>query len=197
MGSVSEEMHAMATHTPEALSGDYTIDPARSRLGFVARHAMVTKVRGQFHDYEGTVHVDFIRPEKSSAQVTIDAASIDTRNEQRDGQLRTNDFLDVPHHPQITFSSTRVRRTREGFRVDGDLAIKGVTRPIRVDFDYTGAAGDRFGNLRLGFAGAVTVNRRDWGVEWDAPLETGGLLVGDKVRLELEISAVQATPDGG
>jgi polyisoprenoid-binding protein YceI len=185
----------MTTHTPEALSGDYTIDPARSRLGFVARHAMISKVRGQFHDYEGTVHVDFTRPEKSSAQVTIDVASIDTRNEQRDGQLRANDFLDVPHHPQIRFFSRRVRREGTRFRVTGDLAIKGVTRPISVDFDYTGAARDRFGNLRLGFEGSVTVNRRDWGVGWNAPLEAGGVLVGDKVTLELKVSAVRTMPE--
>ena len=185
----------MKAPTPEELSGDYTLDPTHTRLGFVARHAMISRVRGQFHDYEGTAHIDFERPEKSSAQVTIDVASIDTHNEQRDGQLRTNDFLDVPNHPRITFSSRRVRRVGAGFRVDGDLVIKGVTRPIRVIFDYTGAARDRSGNLRLGFEGAVTVNRRDWGVKWDAPLARGGVLVGDKVTLELEISAVQTMPE--
>ena len=185
----------MTLQSPEALTGDYTIDTAHSRLGFVARHAMITKVRGQFNQYAGRVHIDFTRPENSSAQVTIAAASIDTRNEQRDGHLRANDFFDVPNHPQITFASTRVERSGDAFRVDGELTIKGVTKPISIDFDYTGAAKDPYGNLRLGFEGQVTINRRDWGVEWNAPLETGGVLVSDKVTLEFEISAVQTMPE--
>ena len=187
----------MSTEQMHTLTGDYTVDAAHSRVGFVARHAMITKVRGQFETYDAHAHIDFDSPEKSSAQITIDTASIDTRNEQRDGHLRTNDFFDVANHPQITFSSTSVERTDdETFRVAGDLTIKGVTKPVAIDFEFTGSAKDPYGNIRLGFEGQLTVNRRDWGVEWNAPLETGGVLVSDKVVLELEISAVQTMPEG-
>ncbi|HEY0904707.1 MAG TPA: YceI family protein [Marmoricola sp.] len=188
----------MSTQQLETLTGDYTVDPAHSRIGFVARHAMITKVRGQFNEYDGRAHIDFENPEKSSAEVTIQAASIDTRNEQRDGHLRTNDFFDVPNHPQITFTSTSVERVDdETFRVGGDLTIKGVSKPVEIDFEFAGSAKDPYGNIRLGFEGQLTVNRRDWGVEWNAPLETGGVLVGDKVVIELEISAVQTVPEDG
>lgn len=179
-----------------ALSGDYTMDVAHSRIGFVARHAMVTKVRGQFNEFEGKAHLDFDDPEKSSLEVTIEANSIDTRNEQRDGHLRANDFFDVPNHPQITFTSTSVEKVDdEHYRVTGDLTIKGTSKPVSIDFEYAGAAKDPYGNIRLGFEGSTTVNRRDWGVEWNAPLETGGVLVGDKVTLEFEVSAVQVQPE--
>jgi polyisoprenoid-binding protein YceI len=188
----------MSTEQLETLTGDYTVDVAHSRIGFVARHAMITKVRGQFNEYEGHAHIDFENPEKSSATVTIDAASIDTRNEQRDGHLRTNDFFDVPNHPEITFTSTSVERIDdETFRVAGDLTIKGVTKSLAIDFEFTGSAKDPYGNIRVGFEGELTVNRRDWGVEWNAPLETGGVLVSDKVVLEFEISAVQTMPEAG
>jgi polyisoprenoid-binding protein YceI len=188
----------MSTEQLETLTGGYTVDVAHSRIGFAARHAMITKVRGQFNDYEGHAHIDFENPEKSSAAVTIEAESIDTRNEQRDGHLRTNDFFDVPNHPQITFTSTSVERIDdETFRVAGDLTIKGVTKSLAIDFEFTGSAKDPYGNIRVGFEGQLTVNRRDWGVEWNAPLETGGVLVSDKVVLEFEISAVQTMPEAG
>jgi len=194
----NEEGSDMSTGQLETLTGDYTVDVAHSRIGFVARHAMITKVRGQFNAYEGDAHIDFENPEKSSATVTIEAASIDTRNEQRDGHLRTNDFFDVPNHPQITFTSTSVERIDdETFRVAGDLTIKGITKPLAIDFEFTGSAKDPYGNIRVGFEGELTVNRRDWGVEWNAPLETGGVLVSDKVVLEFEISAVQTMPEAG
>ncbi len=179
----------------EILSGDYTLDVAHSRIGFVARHAMVTKVRGQFNEFEGRGHLDFADPEASTLEVTIEANSVDTRNEQRDGHLRTNDFFDVPNHPQITFASTSVEKLDdEHYRVTGDLTMRGVTEPVSIDFEYAGSTKDPYGNIRLGFEGSTTVNRRDWGVEWNAPLEAGGVLVGDKVTLEFEVSAVQVQP---
>jgi polyisoprenoid-binding protein YceI len=185
------------TLNTNTLNGDYTLDLAHSRIGFSARHAMVTKVRGQFNEFDGKVHLNFEDPEKSSVEITIQANSVDTRNEQRDGHLRTNDFFDVPNHPTITFHSTDVEKVDdEHYRVTGDLTIKGNTKPVTVDWEYIGAAKDPYGNIRLGFEGSTTVNRRDWGVEWNAPLETGGVLVSDKVTLEFEVSAVQVQPEG-
>ena len=186
----------MSTTDLESLTGDYVLDKGHTRLGFAARHAMVTKVRGQFDEFEGHAHVDFGDPDRCSAEVTIEATSIDTRNEQRDGHLRTNDFFDVPNHPQITYRSTAVKKVGDDtYRLTGDLTIRGVTKSIDIDFEFTGAAKDPFGNLRLGFEGGTTINRRDWGVEWNAPLETGGVLVSEKVTLEIEVSAVQVVPE--
>jgi polyisoprenoid-binding protein YceI len=174
------------------LTGTYTIDPAHSRIGFVARHAMVTKVRGAFNEFEGAAVLDGAHPANSTAQVTIKAASIDTRNAQRDEHLRNNDFLSVQSYPEITFASTAVRRTgADGFELTGDLTIKGVTNSVTIPVTYEGAATDPFGNLRVGFEGSTTINRKDYGVTWNAALETGGVLVSDKIGLELEISAVK------
>ncbi|HEV7897355.1 MAG TPA: YceI family protein [Planosporangium sp.] len=174
------------------LTGQYTLDPSHTRIGFVARHAMVTKVRGSFNEFEGTANVDGADPSRSSVSVTIKAASIDTRNEQRDAHLRSNDFLDLEKYPEITFVSTGVRRLDEStFQLTGDLTIKDVTRPVTIDFDYEGAAKDPFGNLRIGFEGSVTINRKDYGVTWNAALETGGVLVSDKITLEFEVSAIK------
>ena len=174
------------------LTGTYTLDPAHTRIGFVARHAMVTKVRGAFNEFEGTATLDGANPAASSAQVTISTASIDTRNAQRDGHLRSNDFLAMDEYPQITFVSTGARQVDDStFELTGDLTIKGVTNPITIPFSFEGAAKDPFGNLRGGFEGAVTINRKDYGITWNAALETGGVLVSDKVTLEFEISAVK------
>jgi polyisoprenoid-binding protein YceI len=177
---------------PAALTGTYAIDPSHSRVGFVARHAMVTKVRGSFDDFEGTGWFDADDPTRSHLQLAIQAASIDTRNADRDAHLRSNDFFDMEHHPEITFVSTAVDVVdTDRFRVTGDLTIKGVTRPVAVDFEYTGTAVDPFGHERIGFEGTATINRKDWGVSWNAALEAGGVLVSEKVTLELEVSAVR------
>jgi polyisoprenoid-binding protein YceI len=174
------------------LTGTYTLDPAHTRIGFVARHAMVTKVRGAFNEFEGTATLDGANPANSSVQVTISAASIDTRNAQRDEHLRSNDFLSMQEYPHITFSSTGVRQVDDTtFEVTGDLTIKGVTNPITIPFTYEGAAKDPFGNQRVGFEGSVAINRKDYGITWNATLETGGVLVSDKVTLEFEVSAVK------
>jgi polyisoprenoid-binding protein YceI len=174
------------------LSGTYVLDPAHTRIGFVARHAMVTKVRGQFNDFEGSGVVDASDFTKSTVTVTIQAASIDTRNEQRDGHLRSNDFLAIEQFPEITFDSTAVRRTGDTtFELAGDLTIKGVTNSVTIPFEFEGAATDPFGNLRVGFEGSVTINRKDYGITWNAALETGGVLVSDKIVLEFEVSAIK------
>ncbi|MEU4118572.1 YceI family protein [Kitasatospora sp. NPDC028055] len=181
----------MTVSLPE-LTGDYVLDPAHSRIGFVARHAMVTKVRGSFGQFEGTAHLDGADPTRSSGQVVIKAESIDSGVEQRDQHLRTNDFLDAPNFPDITFRSTSVEVVSEtDYRVTGDLTIKGTTRPVTIDFEYTGNAVDPYGNLRVGLEGSVTISRKEFGVTWNAALEGGGVLVGDKVVLEFDISAIK------
>lgn len=173
-------------------TGTYAIDPAHSRIGFVARHAMVTKVRGSFNDFEGSGYFDAADPQKSHLALTIKAASVDTRNQERDAHLRSNDFFDMEQYPEISFVSTGVETLDETtIRVTGDLSIKGVTKPVSVDFEYTGAAVDPYGNHRIGFEGRATVNRKDWGVNWNAALEAGGVLVGEKVTLEFEVSAIK------
>ncbi len=184
----------MTTQTaPQLATGTYTIDPSHSRLGFVARHAMVTKVRGSFNKFDATVDVDGDNLSASKVSVTIDVDSIDTRNEQRDGHLRSNDFLDIATYPEITFVSTDITPVGDDvIRVTGDLTIKGVSKPVTLDFTYEGSAVDPFGNQRVGFEGSVVINRKDWGITWNAALETGGVLVSDKVTLEFEISAIKA-----
>jgi len=174
------------------LTGTYALDPSHSRIGFVARHAMVTKVRGAFNEFEGTAVLDGDDPSRSTATVTIAAKSIDTRNAQRDEHLRSNDFFAMDEFPTITFTSTAVRRTGEAaFEVTGDLTLKGVTKPVTVPFSYEGSAQDPFGNTRVGFEGSVVVNRKDWGISWNAGLEAGGVLVSEKITLEFEISAIR------
>ena len=176
----------------QALTGDYTIDTAHSRLGFVARHAMVTKVRGSFEEFEGAAHLDFQDPTKSSAKLTIQVASVTTSQKQRDEHLRTSDFFDVATYGQITFTSTKAEVVGDDtYRLTGDLTIKDVTQAVSIDFEFTGAAKDPYGNIRVGFDGKTVVKRSDWGITWNAALETGGVVVSDKITLEFDISAIK------
>jgi polyisoprenoid-binding protein YceI len=180
------------TTVPATLTGSYAIDPTHSRVGFVARHAMVTKVRGSFNDFAGVGYFDVEDPTKSNLTLTIQAASIDTRNADRDGHLKGNDFFDMATYPTIEFVSTSVEALdEEHYRVTGDLTIKGVTKPVTVDFEYTGTAVDPYNNTRIGLEGKTVINRKDWGVNWNATLEAGGVLVSEKVTLEFEVSAVR------
>lgn len=180
-----------ATTAISDITGDYTIDPAHTRLGFVARHAMVTKVRGQFHEFTGTAHVDTANPAASKVDLTIAAASVSTGNADRDGHLQSADFFGSAENPQITFSSTNVERDGATWTITGDLTIKGTTNSVAIDFDEVGSAQDPFGNTRVGFEGSVTVKRSDWGLTFNAALETGGVLVSEKVTLEFDISAIK------
>ena len=173
------------------ITGDYTIDPAHTRLGFVARHAMVTKVRGQFTGFSGTAHIDTANPAASSVSITIDASTVDTGNADRDGHLRSGDFFGTDDNPEITFTSTEVSRDGGAWSITGDLAIKGTTKPVTIEFDEVGSAQDPFGNVRIGFEGSTSINRKDWDLTWNAALETGGVLVSDKVTLELDVSAIR------
>jgi polyisoprenoid-binding protein YceI len=173
------------------IAGDYVLDPAHTRIGFSARHAMVTKVRGQFDEFEGTAHIDTEDPAKSTVAVTIQSASVSTGQAQRDGHLKSPDFFDVETYPQITFTSTDIQRDGAEWSITGDLTINDVTKPVTVLFEETGEAKDPFGNLRVGFEGSVTINRSDWGLKWNSPLETGGVLVSEKVTLEFDVSAIR------
>ena len=175
----------------DALTGDYVIDASHSRLGFSARHAMVTTVRGQFGDFDGTAHVDAENPDASTVSLAIRPGSIATGSADRDGHLASADFFDVESHPAMTFVSTSVERDGSEWAITGDLTIKGVTRSVTIPFEETGTAVDPFGNTRVGFEGATTINRKDWGLTWNAALETGGVLVSEKIKLELDISAIK------
>ena len=178
---------ALATAT-----GTYSIDPTHSRIGFVARHAMVTKVRGSFNDSVGAGTFDAENPSASSLEVAMQVASIDTRNEDRDNHLRTNDFFDAEQFPTIRFVSTAVEALGGShYQVTGDLTIKDVTKSVPFDVELSGPAVDPWGNTRLGLEGSTVVNRKDWGLSYNAVLEAGGVLIGEKVTLEFEVSAVR------
>ncbi|WP_188194149.1 YceI family protein [Nonomuraea sp. SYSU D8015] len=170
------------------LTGDYVLDPAHTRIGFVARHTMATRVRGRFDEFEGRARLDGADPSKSSVELTIRARSIQTRNRRRDDQLRGR-FLDTDHHPVISFRSTEVRRVGEvSFKVTGDLTIRGVTAPVTVDLQLTGVENGPRGDLRVGFQGGVTINRNHWGVNWTAAT---GVLISEKVALDFDVAAVR------
>ena len=174
------------------LAGEYQIDPAHSRIGFTARHAMVTKVRGQFGEFRGSASIDDANPAASTAEIVIQAGSFDSNQEQRDGHVRSEDFLNVEVYPEITFRSTAVEKAGDDvWRITGDLTIRDVTAPVTVDFEFTGLAKDPFGNIRAGFEGSTTISRKDYGITFNAALETGGVLVSEKVGLEFDISAVK------
>lgn len=180
------------TATP-TLTGTYAIDPTHSRIGFVARHAMVTKVRGSFNEFEGTGFYDAENPSASNVSLTVKVASIDTRNADRDRHLRTNDFFDAETYPEIKFASTKVEKIDdEHFAVTGDLTIKDATQPVTIEFELAGPVIDPWGNSRIGLEGSTVVNRKDWGLSWNAALEAGGVLIGEKVTLEFEVSAVKS-----
>jgi len=171
-------------------AGTYNIDSTHSRVGFSARHAMVTKVRGSFNDFTGSA---VIADGAASINIEINVASVDTRNADRDGHLQSADFFDVATFPKITFASTSVTDVgSEKIVVAGDLTIKDVTKSITIEFEYSGTATDPFGNARFGFEGAAEINRKDYGLTWNAALETGGILVSENIKLEFEISTIAA-----
>lgn len=175
-----------------AIGGEYTIDPAHSQLGFVARHAMITKVRGQFSDVEGSIHIDADAVRNSSGTVRIKTDSVDTSQQQRDDHLRSSDFFDVGRFPEIVFRSTSVeQKGSDEFTVHGELTIRDVTQPVTFDLAFTGQAKDPMGNTRLGLEGTTQVNRKDWGLTWNAAMETGGWLVSEKITIELDVSAIK------
>lgn len=185
---------ADATVSPElaALTGDYSIDPAHSTLGFVARHAMVTNVKGKFNDFTGSLHLDGTDPSKSSATIDVTMDSIDTGSADRDGHLKSADFFKTDEFPTMTFRTTSAEALGgDDYRITGDLTILGVTKPLSIDLEFNGAAKDPFGNERVGFEGKAEILRSAWGLTWNAALETGGVLVSDKIKLNFDISAIK------
>lgn len=177
-----------------ALTGEWMIDPAHSRIGFSVRHAMVTTVRGSLAEYESRLFFDGRDPSRSRAEIALATASVDTGVEQRDAHLVGRDFLDAGRHPRITFTSTAVQlASKEVYRMTGDLTIRGTTRPVVLDLTYIGHVTDPFGYERVGFDGTTTINRSDWGLTYNARLAEGGAMVSERLRLQFDIAAIRAT----
>jgi polyisoprenoid-binding protein YceI len=175
-----------------ALNGEWEIDPTHTRIGFSARHAMVTTVRGSFNEIEGSFHADLDDMTKSHATIVLKTASVDTRNQQRDDHLRSGDFFDIEKWPEITFHSTQIEEVEENaYMVSGDLTIRDITRPIVIPLALVGVENDSFGFTRAGFEGSRRINRRDFGLVWNMPLDSGGLMISERIVLEFEISAIK------
>jgi polyisoprenoid-binding protein YceI len=179
----------------------WELDPAHTTIEFAVKHMMFTTVRGRFKSFAGTVQIDERNPDNSRVDVTIDAASLDTGVADRDNHLRSADFLDVEKHPAIVFHSTGIdgAHDKEGdrFRVIGDLEIRGTAISVTLDATFEGAGKDPWGKQRAGFAARTEIDRREWGLRWNQALETGGVLVGNQVRIELEAQAVKQESQAG
>lgn len=172
-------------------TGTYAIDPSHSQVGFKVRHLVVSKVRGTFDEFDATLHVAE-QPVDSSVEVTVQLASIDTRDAGRDGHLRSADFFDVENHPTMTYRSTAVREVGDGrLEVDGELTVLGVTRPLRLQATFEGVAKDPWGNTKVAFSATGKLNREEFGITWNQALESGGVLVGKDIDLEIEAQFVQ------
>ena len=182
----------MTTAAAEQTRTTWKIDPAHSAVEFSVRHLMITTVRGRFTGVEGSVVNDAGDPSKSTVEVVIDAATIDTREPQRDAHLRSADFFDVEQFPTLTFRSTGVEGTLgESFKLEGDLTIHGVTRPVVLDVDAEGQVKDAWGGLRSGFTATTKIKRSEFGLTWNQVLETGGIAVGDEIKISLDIEAIK------
>ena len=175
--------------TPEIPAGTWTIDASHSEVGFSVRHLMVSKVKGNFERFEGAITIGD-DPLDSSVQVEVDLSSINTRDEQRDGHLRSGDFFAVDTHPKMTFVSTKVEPAGSDYRVTGDLTIKGTTRPVVLDLEFNGVHPDPWGGTRSGFSATTEISRKDFGVDFEIPMDGGGVVVGDKITVGLEVEAV-------
>jgi polyisoprenoid-binding protein YceI len=180
------------TQIPGYIAGTWDIDAAHSTVGFSVRHMMVSKVRGYFRDFSGEI-VTAEDPTQSSVTATIDLGSIDTRQEQRDAHIRSADFFDVENHPQMTFRSTAVRTDGADWVVDGELSLKGNTKPVSLTLELNGFGPDAYGGTRAGFSARTEISRSAFGVDIQMPMDGGGVVVADKVAVELEIEAVLRT----
>lgn len=173
-------------------AGTWQIDPSHSEVGFTVRHMMVSKVRGRFATFSGTV-TTADEPLAATVEASVDIASIDTGDAGRDEHLRTADFFDIDNHPTMTFRSTGIAGGGTDYELTGDLTIRGVTRPVTFDLEVGGVGSDLWGGTRAGFTATTQISRKDFGLEWNAALESGGVLVGDKVTIELDVQAVLQT----
>lgn len=180
-------MSALDQLTP----GVWNIDASHSSVAFVARHLVVSKVRGRFDTFAGAITVA-ADPLQSTVDATIEVGSINTSDTSRDGHLKSPDFFDAEQFPTITFATTGVRADGDDFVLTGDLTIKGVTRPVDLELEFNGVEKDPWGGTRAGFSAETEINRKDWGLEWNVLLETGGALVGEKIKIQLDIEAVKA-----
>lgn len=178
----------MSTHIAEKTV--YTIDPAHTAVEFVVRHLMITRVRGRFSGVSGTIELERGNDVPTSVRARIDAATIDTREEQRDAHLKSADFLEAETYPALEFDSTRIEGTPDKFTMHGNLTIHGVTREVAFRSAFEGNVPDPWGGQRVGYSASTTINRKDFGLTWNAALETGGVVVGDEVRIELDVQAV-------
>jgi polyisoprenoid-binding protein YceI len=185
---------AFATTAAATETETYSIDPTHANVGFEVRHIMST-VPGRFNEFEGTIQVNRVNPEASRVEFSIDAGSIDTRNQRRDEHLRSGDFFDVATHPTITFRSTSIKQVDdETFEVTGDFTMRGVTKSITLPVSLLGEMTDPWGNRRMGFETSTTIDRKDFGVSWNQVLDQGGLLLGDEVEISIDLQAVRQDP---
>jgi polyisoprenoid-binding protein YceI len=181
----------MATTQAPATTSTWKIDPAHSSVEFSVKHLMISTVKGSFADVQGEIVIADNDPSRSSVNATIQAASIDTHTGQRDDHLRSADFLDAANHPQLTFKSTRITADNSEFKVVGDLTIRGVTRPITLDVTNEGAGKDPWGGERIAFSATTKLNRTDFGLTWNQAIEAGGVLVGNDVKISIDVQAVK------
>jgi polyisoprenoid-binding protein YceI len=180
-------MSNLSTLTP----GTWNVDPSHSSVSFSVRHLMITKVRGSFRTFSGTVTIAS-DPLASTVDATVDMASVDTGDENRDGHLRTGDFFDVEHHPTMALRTAAIRQNGSNFVLDADLTIKGVTKRVAFNLEFEGSSKDPWGNTKAAFTASAEINRKDWGLEYNAVLETGGVLIGEQVQITLDIQVVKA-----
>ena len=182
----------MSVEIPGYVAGTWAIDPVHSEVSFVVRHMMVSKVRGRFDKFDGTI-VTAEDPLQSSVTAKVDLTSINTGQEQRDAHIRSADFFEVEKYPEMTFVSTGIKQGEEGFFLEGDLTIKGITKPVTLALELNGFGPDAYGGTRAGFSGKTEISRKEFGVDIDMPMDGGGVVVGDKITVELEIEAVLRT----
>jgi polyisoprenoid-binding protein YceI len=186
-------MSNTATATKPTPATVWTIDPSHSSASFSVRHMMISKVRGEISALQGQIHFDPARPEAATVSATLDLASINTREAKRDEHLKSADFFDVAKYPQIRFESREVARSGDGYTVKGELTIKGVTRPVTLTVEGpTAPHTDPYGNVRIGASATTKIKRSDFGITWNVAIEAGGVLVGDEITIELDVSLIRA-----
>jgi len=185
-------MTRTATEIPGYVTGTWKIDPVHSEVSFVVRHMMVSKVRGRFTNFDATI-VTGSDPSDSSVTAEIDLSSINTENEQRDAHIRSADFFEVETYPTMTYRSTAISERGGDWRVDGDLTLHGVTRSVPLNLEVNGFVADPYGGTRVGFSATAEISRADFGIHFNMPMDGGGVVVGDKISIQLEIEAVLAT----